>query len=83
MDIHPHHPDGTTIPCAEVARQAGVDVADVVAACSENPIPILIPCHRVDMDGCAEYDADTYPGDNGAMDRAFLREMETGTPDMD
>lgn len=76
-------PMGQTMPCAEVARQAGVDVADVVAACSENPIPILIPCHRVDMDGCAEYDADSYPGDNGAMDRAFLREMETGTPDMD
>ncbi|RBM04950.1 methylated-DNA--[protein]-cysteine S-methyltransferase [Novacetimonas cocois] len=74
-------PMGQSVSCAEVARQANVTPADVVAACSENPIPILIPCHRVDMDGCADYDPQTYPGDGGATDRLFLRELETRAPD--
>ncbi|MBV1834854.1 methylated-DNA--[protein]-cysteine S-methyltransferase [Novacetimonas pomaceti] len=74
-------PMGHSVSCAEVARQANVTPADVVAACSENPIPILIPCHRVDMDGCADYDPHTYPGDGGATDRLFLRELETRAPD--
>jgi methylated-DNA-[protein]-cysteine S-methyltransferase len=42
-------PFGTTISYAQLARRAGNDVAvrAVGAANGRNPIPIIVPCHRV------------------------------------
>ena len=42
-------PYGKTISYAELARRAGFSKAyrAVGSACGRNPIPIIIPCHRV------------------------------------
>lgn len=40
-------PPGTTLTYGELARQLGTAARAVGGACRTNPIPILIPCHRV------------------------------------
>jgi len=40
-------PYGTTRSYAEIARALGSVPRAVGAACGQNPIPILIPCHRI------------------------------------
>ena len=44
-----HIPYGTTESYAEVARSAGnpTAVRAVGSACSHNPVPLVLPCHRV------------------------------------
>lgn len=76
-------PVGHQVHWKEAAAQAGIAPESIVSACVENPIPILIPCHRIDFTDCPDYDPDTYPGDEGARDRLFLRDLEalsTTTP---
>ncbi|AXY21867.1 Methylated-DNA--protein-cysteine methyltransferase [Komagataeibacter saccharivorans] len=70
-------PAGQQVHWQEAARQAGVTPESILSACTENPIPILIPCHRIDFTDCADYDPETYPGDEGARDRQFLQDLET------
>ncbi|GCE84095.1 O6-methylguanine-DNA methyltransferase [Komagataeibacter diospyri] len=70
-------PVGQQVSWQDAARLADVSTDTIISACSENPIPILIPCHRIDFTGCAQYDPETYPGDEGARDRQFLRDLET------
>ena len=43
-------PYGTTLGYSEIARRAGADTAEAIAACRANPIPIVIPCHRAIAD---------------------------------
>ena len=38
---------GTTITYGEIAAALGGTARDVGTACGRNPIPIIIPCHRV------------------------------------
>lgn len=40
-------PAGQTITYAELARRVGSGPRAVANACGANPIPLLIPCHRV------------------------------------
>lgn len=40
-------PYGETRTYGEIARQVGVNARVVGQACGRNPIPILLPCHRV------------------------------------
>jgi methylated-DNA-[protein]-cysteine S-methyltransferase len=40
-------PFGQTRTYGEVARAVGGEARDVGEACGSNPIPIIIPCHRV------------------------------------
>jgi methylated-DNA-[protein]-cysteine S-methyltransferase len=40
-------PPGTVRTYAELARQLGSAARAVGGACRNNPVPILIPCHRV------------------------------------
>jgi methylated-DNA-[protein]-cysteine S-methyltransferase len=42
-------PFGETVSYAELARRIGQPRADraVAQACGKNPLPIVIPCHRV------------------------------------
>lgn len=42
-------PSGTTISYAELARRIGKPTAmrAVAQACARNPLPVVIPCHRV------------------------------------
>ncbi|GBR28374.1 O6-methylguanine-DNA methyltransferase [Komagataeibacter oboediens DSM 11826] len=70
-------PVGQQVCWTDAARLAGVSNDAIISACMENPIPILIPCHRINFDDCAQYDPETYPGDEGARDRQFLHDLET------
>ncbi|GBQ14002.1 O6-methylguanine-DNA methyltransferase [Komagataeibacter rhaeticus DSM 16663] len=70
-------PAGQHVYWKDAARLADVTPETIVSACGENPIPILIPCHRIDLDDCPDYDPETYPGEEGAQDRQFLRNLET------
>ena len=40
-------PYGRTLTYGEIAAKIGGNARDVGGACGRNPIPILIPCHRV------------------------------------
>ncbi len=40
-------PYGRTLTYGEIASRLGGDPRDVGTACGRNPLPILIPCHRV------------------------------------
>jgi methylated-DNA-[protein]-cysteine S-methyltransferase len=40
-------PPGQTLTYTELARQVGSGARAVANACGANPIPLLIPCHRV------------------------------------
>ena len=43
-------PFGSTLGYGDIARRLGAATKDVIAACRSNPIPILIPSHRVIAD---------------------------------
>lgn len=40
-------PSGRTLTYGELARRLGSGARAVGAACGSNPIPIIVPCHRV------------------------------------
>lgn len=40
-------PFGQTLTYGDIARQVGAPAQAVGQACGANPVPILIPCHRV------------------------------------
>ncbi len=40
-------PYGETVTYGEIAKRLGVSAQAVGQACGANPIPIIIPCHRV------------------------------------
>ncbi|WP_415921252.1 methylated-DNA--[protein]-cysteine S-methyltransferase [Tateyamaria sp. SN6-1] len=40
-------PHGDTVTYGDIARALGVSAQAVGQACGRNPIPIIIPCHRV------------------------------------
>lgn len=42
-----HIPSGQTISYAELAHRVGSGARAVANACGANPIPLIIPCHRV------------------------------------
>ena len=54
-------PYGKTITYGEIAKALGSSARAVGPACGANPIPVIIPCHRV----VATNDMGGYSGDGG------------------
>lgn len=40
-------PFGTRLTYQEIAEQTGTTAEEVLITCKQNPLPLLIPCHRV------------------------------------
>ena len=40
-------PFGTRLTYQELAEQTGTTAEEVLITCKQNPLPLLIPCHRV------------------------------------
>jgi methylated-DNA-[protein]-cysteine S-methyltransferase len=66
-------PPGETRSYAELARILGSAPRAVGQACGANPIPILIPCHRV---VAADGSLGGYSGGEGLVTKRFLLELE-------
>ena len=66
-------PPGQTRTYAEIARVAGGAARSVGQANGANPIPVLIPCHRVVSAG----GIGGYSGGDGIVTKRFLLQLET------
>ena len=73
-------PRGRTRTYGDIARALGGDPRAVGAACGANPIPILIPCHRVTAAAGA---LGGYSGKGGTETKRFLLELEGWRPEAD
>jgi methylated-DNA-[protein]-cysteine S-methyltransferase len=73
-------PRGKTRTYGEIARELGGEARAVGAACGANPIPILIPCHRVTAAAGA---LGGYSGKGGGGTKKFLLELEGWQPESD
>lgn len=67
-------PYGQTRTYGQIAAVAGGSARSVGPACGANPLPILIPCHRVV--GAAGLGG--YSGGDGPETKAFLLQLERG-----
>jgi methylated-DNA-[protein]-cysteine S-methyltransferase len=65
-------PDGQTRTYGALAERAGGVARAVGMACGANPIPILIPCHRV----VAQSGLGGYSGDGGVETKVALLRLE-------
>ena len=65
-------PSGQTRTYAEIARLAGGAARSVGQANGANPIPVLIPCHRVVASGSIG----GYSGGEGLTTKRFLLQLE-------
>lgn len=70
-------PYGRTCSYGEIARAAGGSARSVGQANGCNPIPIVIPCHRV----VASNHIGGYSGGEGLATKRFLLELEGATGD--
>ena len=70
-------PAGKTQSYGELAKSIGSAARAVGGACGANPIPILIPCHRVLAAGGA---IGGYSGDGGAETKRALLRLEGVLP---
>ncbi len=66
-------PYGHTLTYGEVAARVGGDARSVGGACGANPIPIIIPCHRVVGQGGTMVG---YSGAGGPETKRFLLQLE-------
>jgi methylated-DNA-[protein]-cysteine S-methyltransferase len=70
-------PYGGTESYGDVARAVGSGARAVGTACAKNPIPILIPCHRVvGQNGSLT----GYSGADGLDGKKFLLDLEGNPP---
>ncbi len=69
-------PYGETVSYAALAARAGGSARSVGGANGANPIPILIPCHRV----VGAAGAGGYSGGDGIETKTWLLTLEQGTP---
>ena len=65
-------PHGKTITYGEIANALGSSARAVGMACGANPIPVIIPCHRV----VAANDVGGYSGDGGVETKRALLHLE-------
>ena len=65
-------PYGKTITYGEIAKALGSSARAVGMACGANPIPVIIPCHRV----VAANDMGGYSGDGGVKTKRALLHLE-------
>ncbi len=66
-------PFGETLTYGELAKQMHSSPRAIGMACGSNPIPILIPCHRVVASGGK---LKGYSGEGGIDTKAFLLSLE-------
>lgn len=66
-------PPGQTRTYVDIARQVGGSPRSVGQANGANPIPVLIPCHRV----VATTGLGGYSGGDGLATKQFLLQLET------
>lgn len=66
-------PFGTTRTYGEIAAQAGGSARSVGQANGKNPIPIIIPCHRV----LASAGLGGYSGGDGLSTKRYLLDLES------
>ncbi len=69
MEAIPH---GRTVTYGDLAREAGSAPRAIGGACGANPLPILIPCHRV----LAVNGPGGYSGAGGLTTKRHLLELE-------
>lgn len=71
-------PRGVTVAYGELAALAGRPGAAraVGTACARNPIPIIVPCHRVVHAGARRGDVGAYGAATGATYKRRLLELE-------
>lgn len=69
-------PYGGTKTYGEMAELAGGSAQSVGTACGENPIPIIIPCHRVIAAGGG---MGGYSGKGGLKTKRYLLDLEGWT----
>jgi len=67
-------PPGRTLRYGEIAQRLGSSARAVGAACGANPIPIIIPCHRVVGAGSLG----GYSGGEGPDTKRHLLALEQG-----
>ncbi|MFT8953039.1 MAG: methylated-DNA--[protein]-cysteine S-methyltransferase [Gluconobacter sp.] len=67
-------PYGETRTYAQIAAQAGGSARSIGGAMGANPIPVLIPCHRV----VGTNGLGGYSGLNGVVDKRILLNLEKG-----
>lgn len=64
---------GETLSYGELARRTGSSARAIGQICSNNPFPILVPCHRVLADGGR---LGNYSGGDGPKTKSWLLEHE-------
>lgn len=70
-------PAGRTLSYGALARELGSTARAVGAACGANPIPIIVPCHRVIA---ADGGLGGYSGQGGVETKQALLRLEGGLP---
>ncbi|MSP29191.1 MAG: methylated-DNA--[protein]-cysteine S-methyltransferase [Acetobacteraceae bacterium] len=65
-------PFGATLTYGQIAAQAGGSARSVGQANGKNPIPIIIPCHRV----LASTGLGGYSGGDGLVTKRYLLDLE-------
>lgn len=68
-------PFGQVLTYGDVARAVGSKPQAVGTACGQNPIPVIVPCHRVVGAGGK---LTGFSGGNGIETKAFLLDLESG-----
>lgn len=71
-----HIPYGRTVTYGQIAAEIGGSPRSVGGAVGANPLPILIPCHRV----VGHHGFGGYTGGNGLEDKIFLLRLEGFQP---
>jgi methylated-DNA-[protein]-cysteine S-methyltransferase len=71
-------PAGTTRSYGAIAAEVGAPAQAVGGACGANPIPIIIPCHRILAAGGS---LGGYSGAGGTRTKLFLLTLEGATPE--
>ncbi|MGI9319597.1 MAG: methylated-DNA--[protein]-cysteine S-methyltransferase, partial [bacterium] len=69
-------PYGETITYAELASRLGSSAQAAGNACGGNPLPIVVPCHRVLGSG----NLGGYSGEGGIETKVALLKMESSVP---
>lgn len=64
---------GETLSYGALARQTGSSARAIGQLCARNPLPILVPCHRVLADGGR---LGNYSGGDGPKTKSWLLEHE-------
>jgi methylated-DNA-[protein]-cysteine S-methyltransferase len=67
-------PYGQTLTYGEVAKRLNASAQDIGQACGRNPIPVVIPCHRITGTNWLG----GYSSDLGTTAKRFLLDLERG-----